>query len=313
MTGSLAPFTPGYPVDERRPEDVARQQASYFGDVEFTAARVVARLTGKRVVLQDNGSKPSMPDLRIESRPGPAAYGEIWIDVDQEEARTMSELFRRQRGLPAELRAPELQRIWHVSVSKATRFKSARRSSAAASEQPNVERDLRPLLGDMEAAGETFPRIATREQLVALDNQCARRLLDLGIVGAASRPIGAGERGHVLLLPGPIFCPPDLSWQQVNAWIDAKFADPSPNLRKHFAKLEATGATERHLVMGVTASGSNETYWMLTQPSGLPPEAPSLPPSVTHLWLFDAPRPHRVLVWFPDKGWLDAIENWATA
>lgn len=74
-------FTPGQPVDERRPSDLARAQASYFGDVEFKVARVVARLTGARVVLQDDGSQDAMPDLRIEDQSCVVACGEIWVDT----------------------------------------------------------------------------------------------------------------------------------------------------------------------------------------------------------------------------------------
>lgn len=153
--------------------------------------------------------------------------------------------------------------------------------------------------------------IVTSEQLAVADGERERRLLDLGIVEIASRPTRAGEQGPVRLLPRPNLSPPDLSWGQVTAWVGGKLA--SPGLASHLKKLADTGAPERHLVLGVTASAAREIFWALTRLPGVPEEAPCLPPSVTHLWLFDAPHPQRVLVWFPDRGWLDARENWATA
>jgi hypothetical protein len=297
-------------VDERRPSDLARAQASYFGDVEFKVARVVARLTGARVVLQDDGSQDAMPDLRIEGQSGVVTCGEIWVDTDAADAQTMSELFRRQHRLPAELPAPELRRVWQVSVSKATRLKPAKKLRALTPEQPSIERHLQPLLVEMELAGETFPVVATREDLVALDSLRANRLLDLGIVGVASRPTRPGEQGLVRLTPGPSVRPRELSWLQVTDWIGTSLVDPL--LESHLTKLAATGLSERHFMMGVTTSSPLEIYWGLTDLPGVPCEAPRLPSSVTHLWLFDASRLRRVLVWLPDRGWLDAVEHWAT-
>ena len=52
------------------------------GDFEGMAARVVARLTGERVVIQDDGSKPAMPDIRVDYDDKPAAYVEAVVDAD---------------------------------------------------------------------------------------------------------------------------------------------------------------------------------------------------------------------------------------
>jgi len=41
------------------------------------AARVVARLTGETVTLQDDNSVDGMPDLRIDYGDGRVAYGEV--------------------------------------------------------------------------------------------------------------------------------------------------------------------------------------------------------------------------------------------
>ena len=59
-------FRRGYPIDLRRAARVRRLEQSYFGDFEAQAGRVVARLTGERVLLQDDGSEDTMVDLRID-------------------------------------------------------------------------------------------------------------------------------------------------------------------------------------------------------------------------------------------------------
>jgi hypothetical protein len=44
---------------------------------------------------------------------------------------------------------------------------------------------------------------------------------------------------------------------------------------------------------------------------GLTSAALNLPPEVTHLWLWNV-EGERCLVCVPDRGWLDAMKNWAT-
>ena len=51
--------------------------------MEWNAAHVVARVTGERVILQDDGSQMRMPDIRIEHASGDVAYIEVWTDTDQ--------------------------------------------------------------------------------------------------------------------------------------------------------------------------------------------------------------------------------------
>jgi hypothetical protein len=55
-------------VDERASEVRARKACSVHGDFEWSAANVVRRWTGKRVIPQDDGSRSFMPDLGIEVR-----------------------------------------------------------------------------------------------------------------------------------------------------------------------------------------------------------------------------------------------------
>ena len=90
----------GYPIDVRPAERVAHLQETVVGDFEAAAARVVARLTGEPVALQDDGSQSSMPDIRIDYRDRPAAFVEVWTDVDPNYAAMYATLRRRQNQLP---------------------------------------------------------------------------------------------------------------------------------------------------------------------------------------------------------------------
>jgi hypothetical protein len=77
----------------------------------------------------------------------------------------------------------------------------------------------------------------------------------------------------------------------------------SPHIESHFQKLARADADERHLFIPLHGSAlpfsiSSELVFEDT----LPPDPPSLPDSVTHLWL--APEgSRRVLLWSRDAGW----------
>ena len=76
----LAPaanYRPGYPVDLRRTDQISRKPLGPVGDFEVAAGRVVARLTGEPVYLQDDGSRDAMVDIRIDYRDRAAGYVEV--------------------------------------------------------------------------------------------------------------------------------------------------------------------------------------------------------------------------------------------
>jgi hypothetical protein len=64
-------------------------------------------------------------------------------------------------------------------------------------------------------------------------------------------------------------------------------------------------------MMGVALSSPGDVHFALTEHPGVPSLAPEVPRAITHLWVFDAWRFRRVLLWSPDRGWLDASGNWA--
>lgn len=59
-------------TDLRTPRRRAQQQAP-AGDLEGFAARIVAFTTDQQVVIQDDGRRDAMPDLRIDYRDRPPA------------------------------------------------------------------------------------------------------------------------------------------------------------------------------------------------------------------------------------------------
>lgn len=80
------------------------------------------------------------------------------------------------------------------------------------------------------------------------------------------------------------------------------------------AKLKATGAEERHLFLGATMSSNwSLNYWLSEYCVDLPDRQPDLPEEITHLWIWSVVAGRRVLAWFPDLGWFDPSQNWATA
>jgi hypothetical protein len=113
-------FSPGYPTDRRSEQRRRHAAEGPVGDFEGMAARVVARLTGENVVIQDDGSKPAMPDIRIDYNSKLPAYIEAVVDVDTSYAAMAAEIWRLE-PLPADLtwtvhitgRAPRLSQLRH--------------------------------------------------------------------------------------------------------------------------------------------------------------------------------------------------------
>lgn len=291
-------YQPGYPIDLRRTDQRARAERGPVGDLELKAGRVVARLTGQRVYLQDDGSSNGMVDMRIEYPDRAPAYVEVTTDIEDGYAAMWSELMRG-RQIPQVVPMGGLDRQWSVTLSGANH-----------PQRRKFESELRGLLTNLEANGLTFQRAASVEGLKACTDSSVKRLLELGVVQLSSAPVAAGQ-GVAHLYPGGITGPRDPSWQAFLDWISKALA--SPKLEDVRQKLMKTGAVERHLFLGTTFTSPGEVYFALTfSEQGLPPVAPVLPPEITHLWLWNVSGGDRCLVWFPERGWLDVARNWAT-
>jgi hypothetical protein len=284
----------GYPDDDRPDQQRRSAAASVVDDVERLAGRVVARLTGEHVVIQDNGSSDSMPDLRIDYTDRPAGYVEVWADIDPRYAAMSAAVARRQHLLPA----PGLGRVWWARTSGSCRL-------------GRLDRELLPLLAEMQTDGEVFEIVAEHEHLRRNPSPNVRRALALGIVGLASRPVRDGEHGAVHLVPQGISGPVNVTWQVFLDWV--KDVLSSPETADVRDKLAATGAPERHAFLGASFTSPWGVFYALSdEHNSIPPLPPVLPEQVTHLWVINAQLPERCLVWFPERGWLDAERQWAT-
>jgi hypothetical protein len=281
---------PTYEVtDLRTPRRRAHQQQAPAGDIEGQAARIVAFTTDQHVVIQDDGSRNAMPDLRIEYPDRPHGFAEVVAEMDPAYGR----MWHRTIRAPA-LPLPGLARIWHLTVSVTcdTRELKAR---------------LPHTLAALTARGLTFDHHHGVDQLHRMVDHDVSSLVAAGVVGIDSRPVQAGEQAEASLGPEGVSAPMAVDWELVMDWLDDVLA--SPSLADVRSKLAATGAEERHAVIGVTSSSPGEAVFALSrwEPS-LPPRPPKLPEEITHLWLLGSFY-DRHLAWYPEYGWFDTQQR----
>lgn len=274
---------------------VARRAASPLGDFEAIAARVIARLTGGRVVIQDDGSADRMPDIRIEHRCLRPTFVEVWTDTNPSYAAMYSSLMKAGNGLPLELTMPGLVRVWWVVISGSANV-------------VRLRAELGPLLAELEREGLTFERTGEVERS---DDPRLKELSCRGVVRVSSRPRLEGEPGTIRLLPNGISGSPTIAWDSVVDWLGrTMFSARFDDVR---SKLAATGAGARHAFVGPTFSSPSDVFFALGAfEESLPHDPPDLPPEITHLWLMRVSPPGRCLAWFPSVGWFDVSRRWAT-
>jgi len=268
-------FTPGYPIDLRPPERRRRAAESPVGDFEGMAARVVARLTGEHVVIQDDGSRPAMPDIRIEYAAKPAAYVEVVVDIDSSYAAMDAEIFKGVQTLPS-------NRIWRVRLSGRSKVKELRRTL--------------PALLDVDT----------------IDQGTMQQLARMGVTVDGPGIPRPGQTGGIHLLPAGIKGSATPVWASFLDWLAAFLASgETADVR---SKLAATNAPERHAFVGASFTTNGDVFFALHEEGRpeLPATNPTLPPEITHLWVWTTPGIGRCLAWFPDTGWIDVSDHWAT-
>jgi hypothetical protein len=272
-----ADFTPGYPIDLRSSEQRIRASQGPVGDFEGIAARVVARLTGERVVIQDDGSRSSMPDIRIDYAAKPAAYVEVVVDIDPSYAAMDAAIFKGIHTLPCD-------RIWWVHLTGRANVNAMRR--------------ILPSMLDTDV----------------LSQETSQQLADMGVESidgpATPRP---GEPGGINLVPAGVRGSAAPVWPAFLDWLaDVLASSKTADVR---TKLAATNAPERHAFIAASFSTDGDVFFALAQEGHpeLPASDPVLPPEITHLWVGSIPSIGRCLAWFPDTGWIDVVDHWATA
>lgn len=235
-----------------------------------------------------------MVDFEIHYADGRTAVGEVFTDTDDERAET----YQHIRADGFELAATGLSMLWHLWVEPRSKMRQLRR---VACEQ--LER--------LELAGLT-PNVLTATE-GAERGHPLHVLRALGVSAVSCRAPAIGDDRHIWLVPGGVTYGLKGSADSLVAALGGLLRrDEFADVR---AKLGASGAGERHAFLGVTM-GSAPCFhsWLSRQNDALPSRGPDLPLEITHLWLWCADLPgHRVLAWFPDRGWFDPALNWATA
>lgn len=290
MTQAGTPLS-GYPLDLRDARRQRSARAGPVGDLEYVAGRVIARYTGARVVLQDDGSVDRMPDIRIEYPDRPPAFVEVVADIDPGYAATA----RRVADPSSAWESSRLTHSWTLVVSATCHVDDL---------APRAVELVAGLESSGYGAGSGILSISS-----TAEPDCAD-LAGLGVVEAYAHEPGEDEAGSIRLLAEGIEGPYDTDWDAVGAWINEVLA--SARLEDVRRKLTATAAAERHVFLGVTFSSPGEVFFALARGKSLPPP-PTLPSEVTHVWLMRATSPGgRCLHWSPSEGWSDVERHWTT-
>jgi hypothetical protein len=286
-------WQPGYPIDLRG-EAVARRDADGpYGDFEYRAARVVARATGERVVLQDDNLRPRTPDLRIEYADGRRGVVEIVTVTDGQRAAESAAF--ADGGLDLQIDALR----WQSWVT-----------APASVDRRRLQGSLAKVLAQMEAANERPSMLTPIDPATA--GPGALKLLSLGVTAVAANNAPGERRGHVHWQPEGIGGELDLDLASVERWLRDFLRGPLA--AKKFVKLLAVSdVSERHLFVGISWSVPWAVIRLLDlDVAALPPRPPSLPAGISHLWMWGCELPDRALAWWPDRGWFDVARRWAT-
>jgi hypothetical protein len=176
------PWQPGYPIDLRGEPIASRGATGPYGDVEYQAARIVARSTGAQAVLQDDNAEVRTPDLRIVYTDGRIGVGGVVTVTDQHRAAE-SRAFANG-GL--DLFGANLNWQWWVTAP-------------ATVDRRRVRASLLQVLEEMEAANERPPMLAPIDPAAA--GPGGLKLLELGATEVAANNRPGDLRGQVRWQP----------------------------------------------------------------------------------------------------------------
>jgi hypothetical protein len=279
-------------LDLRKPE--RRSTASgTIGDFEAMAARVVARLTGHKVILQDDGSSEGMPDIRIEYPDGSKGYAEVVMDYDASHGAMSAEVLKRS----GEITAPGLNRSWWLWLSADCNLR-------------RLEQAAPQLLRTLEEEGSLFEMTTQIADASGARDRTVTALRRLGVTRLGSFT-SIEEPQRLRLIPEGTGGKHEIASNEFLASLQDLLADG--RLEDVRTKLGATQARERHLFVGITYTSSWPLFnWLAAEWDALPEGPPILPDEVTHLWLMQAPPLGRCLTWSRNHGWRDTRRHWVT-
>jgi hypothetical protein len=229
---------------------------------EEWARRILEKELNRKVAINDDGSKPSMYDLRI----GPADAPELAVECVGAVDRILTETWNVGPAKGALELA--LQGDWRITLTRRSRGKA-------------LKQRLDPLLQELEDRG--LHDVPVNYALKRYDSALFEKLQSLEVTRAYCYHLpGAGK---VYLGMEGIGGGVDSQGAAVPAWVGEFLRDSAH--RDVLYKLQRSGAMERHVFVFVTFAGAPwpvESY-LKGELAQLPAEAPDLPPPVTGVWI----------------------------
>lgn len=279
----------GIAVDQRPTGIRSRAIRKPLGDVEGTAAQLVARQTGAQVFLQDdNRGSEGKPDLRVEYHDGRTAVIEVVTDIEPGRAAVI-QAARQDHTRPAgrltggPFTVPGLKRTWWVGLRNTTGLGELRTNAHALLQE-----------ADDQMTG-------NRHTVTDHGSDWERHLYRLGVTDLIRGP--SQEPGQIWLLPPPAGGPPGADETSFLQWIQDFLADERrADVRD---KLGRGRHGERHCFIVCSESTDWVVNGQLSEFSlWLPSTPPGLPQPITHLWLFNVETGGRCLHYGPQAGWV---------
>lgn len=229
---------------------------------EEWARRIVEKELGRTVVINDDGSAPSMYDLRI----GPADAPEVAIECVGAVDPIVTETWNigPARG-PLQL---SIAGDWNVSIALTARIKA-------------IKQRIEPLLRMLESHG--IDNLYVDYRLKRTDKALFDEFESLSITHVSCyRRQGTGEVHLIMPGNGGIV---DSRGGAVPAWIGEFLRDPAR--QDVLLKLQRSGAKERHVFVLAELTGTPwpvESY-LIRELDHLPEQSPDLPQPVTGVWI----------------------------
>lgn len=230
---------------------------------EECARRIIQRELGRRVVLHDDGSRPSMYDLRVGASTSPDIAIECIGAVDQQRTETWN-VGPARGSFPVSLGG-----TWHVVLRPDAFVKDVRRA-------------LPDLLEDLDKDG--FLGYTPTDAFLRVADPSLYERFDGLRIDAVAR-YSPEEPGRVFLGMSGFGGAVDPTGREVPAWIgDFLRARPRQDVLN---KLAASEARECHAFVIVTFGG---VPWLVesylgTQTNLLPTGPPDLPAPVSSVWI----------------------------
>lgn len=254
---------------------------------EEWARSIIGRTIGVPVEQHDDGTEPSMYDLRIRYVDRRPAAVEVTAAADRESI----ELWRLMNSKDERWMAEGLVGGWSVHVLPTARAKRLRS-------------DVPDLLSRLEEAGRRELRADLRSSGADLLRQVA---LELGVAHAFQ----SGTN-----FPGSIYLNLELPPEQTGGWVadtgDALAVwlgdflnEPSQKDVRH--KLARSGAEERHafvITPGFTTAAFSVIDLLMREGAPHPTIDPLLPPEITNVWAVSSWSSGVGFRWSRESGWL---------